>query len=76
MAPPPYATGTMARVFPKGIFRFLPPPEEAEMMSFEDRIRNGFDMALSEGLDICFAMSSITVAIGDRFSQKNGSRNV
>jgi hypothetical protein len=76
MAPPPYATGTMARVFPPGIFRFLPPPEQAEMMSFEDRIRNGFDMALSEGLDICFAMSSLTVAIGQRLGQKNGRRSL
>ena len=35
MAPPPYATGTMARVFPHELFDFLPPVEEAEKMPFE-----------------------------------------
>jgi len=69
MAPPPYATGSMARAFPHELFNFLPSVEEAEQMSFEDRIQQGFKMALSEGLDLCFALSSVTVAIGNRFSQ-------
>ena len=47
MAPPPYATGTMARVFPYELFKFMPPVDEAEKLSFEDRIQRGFDMALS-----------------------------
>ncbi|HEX74298.1 MAG TPA: GH3 auxin-responsive promoter family protein [Dehalococcoidia bacterium] len=71
MAPPPYATGSMARAFPHELFNFLPPVEEAEKMSFEDRIQQGFKMALSEGLDLCFALSSVAVAIGDRFSQSS-----
>jgi hypothetical protein len=69
MAPPPYATGSMARAFPHELFNFLPPVDEAENMSFEDRIQQGFKMALSEGLDLCFSLSSVAVAIGDRFSQ-------
>lgn len=69
MAPPPYATGTLARAFPKGLFDFLPPIYQAEEMSFEERIRQGFNMALSEGLDLCLALSSVTVAIGERFSR-------
>jgi hypothetical protein len=69
MAPPPYATGSMARAFPHELFNFLPPVDEAEKMSFEDRIQQGFKMALSEGLDLCFSLSSVAVAIGDRFSQ-------
>jgi len=74
MAPPPYATGTMARVFTRGMFDFLPPIEQAEKMSFEERMRLSFEMALSEGLDIGFALSSVAVAIGDRFKQRgNGS---
>ncbi len=76
MAPPPYATGTMTRVLPHELFNLLPPVEEAERMSFEDRIRQGFELALSEGLDLCLAMSSVTVAIGNRFSQKNGKTNI
>ncbi len=75
MAPPPYTTGTMTRVFPHELFSLLPPIEESEKMSFEERMRQGFELALSEGLDMCIAMSSITVAIGERFSQRKGRKN-
>jgi hypothetical protein len=75
MAPPPYATGTMARAFPNELFNFLPPVEEAEKMPFEERIQQGFKLALSDGLDICFSLSSIAVAIGDRFSQRGRHTN-
>ena len=76
MAPPPYATGTMARVFPNELFDFLPPVGEAEKMSFEERMQRGFELALSEGLDVCLALSSVTVAIGDRFRQKSNNTNI
>ena len=76
MAPPPYATGSMTRAFPNELFNFLPPVEKAEEMSFEERIKQGFELALSEGLDLCFAMSSIAVAIGNRFSQRSGNIDI
>ncbi|AII59922.1 GH3 auxin-responsive promoter [Dehalococcoides mccartyi CG4] len=72
MAPPPYATGTIARCFPHEKFNFLPKVEEAERIPFEDRVKKGFQMALSEGLDYCLSMSSVTVALGNRFSQSSG----
>ena len=75
MAPPPYATGSMARAFPNELFNFLPPIDEAEKMTFEDRIQQGLKMALSEGLDLCLALSSVTVAIGNRFSQSDRNTN-
>jgi len=70
MAPPPYTTGTMTRVFPHELFNLLPPLEEAEVLSFEKRIQKGFEMALSQGLDMNIAMSSVAVAIGERFSKR------
>ncbi|MFC1918644.1 GH3 auxin-responsive promoter family protein [Chloroflexota bacterium] len=73
MAPPPYATGTMARVFPHELFDFMPPVDEAEIISFEERMQRGFEMALSEGLDVCLALSSIVIAIGDRFQEKSNN---
>ena len=76
MAPPPYATGTLARAFPGGLFNFLPPIHQAEETLFEERIKQGFDMALTEGLDLCLAMSSITVAIGNRFGHNGGHANL
>jgi hypothetical protein len=76
MAPPPYATGTMTRVFPNELFRFLPEISEAENLPFEDRIKKGFDEALTEGLDICLTLSSVAVAIGNRFSQRGSRTNI
>ncbi len=76
MAPPPYATGSIIRVLPHELFQFLPPVDEAAELSFEERIQQGFELALAEGLDLCFALSSVAVAIGNRFSQKSGKINV
>lgn len=76
MAPPPYATGTMARALPDDLFTFLPSIEKAEQLSFEERISQGFRLALSEGLDICFALSSVAVAIGERFAQRGRNTDV
>ncbi|MBI2287876.1 MAG: GH3 auxin-responsive promoter family protein, partial [Chloroflexi bacterium] len=75
MAPPPYATGTMAHVFPHELFDTLPSVAEAEKMSFEDRMQRGFELAMSEGLDVCIALSSVALAIGDRFQQKSNNGN-
>jgi hypothetical protein len=74
MAPPPYTTGTITRVFPNELFTLLPPIEEAEVTSFEERVQNGFEMALSRGLDMNIAMSSVAVAIGERFSRRGKSK--
>ena len=76
MAPPPYATGSIARALPAELFNFLPPINQAEGTPFEERIQQGFNMALSEGLDLCLAMSSITVAIGDRLGKSSGKRDI
>ncbi len=76
MAPPPYATGTMTRAFPHELFRLMPAIDEAEKMSFEERIRQGFYLSLSEGLDLCLSMSSVAYAIGERFSQRGRTTNL
>ncbi|HEY55568.1 MAG TPA: GH3 auxin-responsive promoter family protein [Dehalococcoidia bacterium] len=72
LAPPPYTTGSLIHAAPHELFDFLPPVKVAEDMPFEDRVQLGFKMALSEGLDIFFALSSVLVAIGERFSQRSG----
>ena len=45
MAPPPFATGSIARAMPSGLFNFLPPVHQAEETPFEERIQQGFNMA-------------------------------
>ncbi len=76
IAPPPYATGTMVYAFPYELFRFLPPVEEAEKESFEQRMQRGFNLAMSDGLDVCFAMSSVADAIANRFQRKGSSTRI
>ncbi|MFC1899491.1 GH3 auxin-responsive promoter family protein [Chloroflexota bacterium] len=66
----------MARVFPHEMFEFMPSVDIAEKMSFEERIQSGFDTALSDGLDICLTMSSVAVAIANRFSQKSSNTSI
>ena len=75
LAPPPYASGCWARrADEEGIFDFLPPIEEAEMMEFEERIQQGFKLGMSEGIDILAAVTSILVAIGERLEQGGGAK--
>jgi hypothetical protein len=76
LAPPPYTTGALIHNAPHEVFNFLPPIRAAETMSFEERVKLGFQLALTEGMDLFFAMSSVLVAIGERFSQRQGSVNV
>jgi hypothetical protein len=73
IAPPPYASGTyFRRLSEMDIFKMLPPIDEAEKMGFEERIEQGFRSALSEGIDVMGAISSVLVTIGERFDQGGG----
>ena len=73
LAPPPYVSGSyLRRLAETGIFDFLPPLDEAEKMSFEERIEQGLKMGLSEGIDVFPAIPSMLVAIGERFGQGGG----
>ena len=77
MAPPPYISGML----PYGLlwefpFKFLPSVEEAEQMSFQERIAKGFELSFREGLDVFFGISSVLVRIGDQFAQASGKVEV
>jgi hypothetical protein len=72
-APPPYVSGSFfRRIEDMKVFNILPPIEKAEGMTFEERLNQGFQMGMSEGLDVIFAISSVLVAIGERFGQGGG----
>lgn len=77
LAPRPYTSGIWAlraqEAFP---FDFLPPLAEAEQMPFQERVERGFKLALSEGLDMFFGLSSILVAVGKQFGQGSGTKNI
>ncbi|MFC2034303.1 GH3 auxin-responsive promoter family protein [Chloroflexota bacterium] len=77
LAPRPYGSGFWGmraqEMFP---FDFIPPLLEAEKMEFQDRVRQGFKLALSDGLDLFFGLSSILVAVGKQFGQGGGTKNI
>jgi hypothetical protein len=74
LAPPPYASGAWTRrIDEEGIFRILPPLIVAEEMEFHQRVEQGFQTALAEGLDAVAAVGSVLVAIGNRLGEGGGS---
>ncbi len=77
LAPPPYASGSLAhRMDNEGILRFLPPLDVAEKMEFRARIEEGFKLGMSEGIDMVAAVASILVAVGERFGQGGGLKRL
>jgi hypothetical protein len=74
LAPYPYISGAVVRgTLEEFDFTYMPPPEKAEQMGFQERIEEGFSMALKSGLGVFYGMASVLVRIGERFSQGAGS---
>ena len=69
LAPPPFATGMMAHMV-EDVFGFalIPSLDPSERMRFASKMQLGFDIALSKGLDLLGAMTSVLVKIGEQYS--------
>jgi hypothetical protein len=77
VAPRPYISGTFADLLRmQWPFNYLPPLEEAEDMSFEDRIRLGFQQAMSQGFDYFFGLSLVLANVGDKIRESSNNFNV
>jgi hypothetical protein len=69
-APPPFSSGVSARGLDEELnLRFLPPLREAEQMEYTERIAAGFRLALEQGIDMFYGVTSVLLGIGRRFSQ-------
>jgi len=77
VAPRPYTSGTLVHIlnsrFP---VRCMPDLATAEKMPFEQRIREGFRLALSNGLDGFGGLSLALVAAGERFREGAAATNL
>ena len=72
VAPRPYMSGAMASILAQQTpVDYLPALEEAEDLSFEERVKLGFKQALSQGLDYFFGLSMVLVVVGNKFSQSS-----
>ena len=70
VAPRPYMSGALAFMLElQTPSDYLPPLAESEELSFEERIKIGFEQALSQGLDYFFGLSMVLVVVGNKFSQ-------
>ncbi len=70
VAPRPYMSGALASLLQDQTpSYYFPTLSEAENMPFEERIKFGFDKALSNGLDFFFGLSSVLSAVGNKFNQ-------
>ena len=77
VAPRPYVTGAMASMLElQTPSNYLPPLEEAESLSFEERVKLGFKQALSQGLDYFFGLSMVLVVVGNKFSQSSDKMDI
>jgi hypothetical protein len=56
--------------------KFLPSLEDSDIMTFEDRIKEGFRQALYQGMDGFCGLGGVLVAIGERFSSPSNKMNI
>jgi len=74
LAPPPYFSGA---AIARGVVEqldpvFIPPLEVGNKMEFGERIREGFKLGLTSGIDLFYGISSVLVAIGEQFQKRSG----
>lgn len=68
VAPKPYTSGVFVDIMQREVpSEYLPPLDKAENMSFEERIREGFRLALSKGFDYFFGLSTVLIVVGEQF---------
>jgi len=73
-APPPYVSGIFNQAVDEHMdLRFLPPLPEGDQMDFRERIQAGFKLAMIEGMDFFYGLSSILVRVGEQFEQGSNS---
>ncbi len=72
LAPLPYATGILPLLLNEEInIEFLPAVKEAEDMTFSERNKLGFKMAMKGGVDYFFGLGSVVYAISRSFGELN-----
>ena len=72
-APLPYMTGLIPSLFDEDIrFTWLPDSNKNSDLSFSQRIKKGFDMAMNGGVDVFFGIGSVANYITESFGRSSG----
>lgn len=73
LAARPYASGFLFHYLSQAFtIRSIPPQEQAENLSFQERIEQGFKISLRTGVDEIFSISSVLVKLGERMAEQTG----
>lgn len=73
VAPRPYLTGYLALGVPEEFpLKLIPPPDQAEGMSFRQRLEQGFELAASCGLDEFMGLASVLTRMGEVYQRLTG----
>lgn len=74
LAPLPYATGLLPLLLSEETdIRFLPEVKEAVNMSFSQRNKLGFKLALQKDVELFFGLGSVTYAVSQSLASMTGS---
>lgn len=74
LAPLPYATGLFPLLLKEEIdMKFLPEPDEAQSMSFSERNKHGFKMAMRSDVEFFFGLGSVAYAVTQNIMQASSS---
>jgi hypothetical protein len=77
VAPSPYASGTFADLLQmQSPINYLPTLEESKNLSFEERIRLGFQQAMSRGFNYFFGLSLVLVNVGEKIRDSSNNINL
>ncbi len=72
VAPRPYISGTFADLLRlQTPLYYYPSPEESEKLNFEERIKLGFQQAISQGMDYFFGLSLVLEMVGEKIKQSS-----
>jgi hypothetical protein len=75
VGPPEYGTGLGVELVQRALgYDFL--PSNAEGMSFQEKIKAGFEEALYTGLDGFGGLPSVLVAVGEQLKQQSGNISI
>lgn len=70
LPPVPYITGIMAFMAKERMeYQPIPPLEKAQQMQFQERIREGFTLALQTGIDYVASIAVVLAKVGESFGQ-------
>jgi hypothetical protein len=77
VAPSPYISGIFAELLQmQSPFVYLPSIDKVNSLSFEDRIRLGFNMAMSQGFDYFFGLSLVLVSVGEKILESSNKADL